>query len=54
MRMNEYGDMAENIQAISTGSIGLDLALGIGGVPRGRIVEIFGGHIRILLRIRIL
>ena len=33
MRMNESGDMAENIQAISTGSIGLDLALGIGGVP---------------------
>ena len=31
-----------NIDAISTGSIGLDDALGIGGVPRGRIVEIFG------------
>lgn len=30
------------IDAISTGSIGLDLALGIGGVPRGRIIEIFG------------
>ena len=44
MRMNESGDMAENIQAISTGSIGLDLALGIGGVPRGRIVEIFGAE----------
>lgn len=31
-----------NVEAISTGSISLDLALGIGGVPRGRIVEIFG------------
>jgi len=31
-----------NIEAISTGSIGLDVALGIGGIPKGRIVEIFG------------
>ncbi len=31
-----------NVEAISTGSLGLDMALGIGGVPRGRIVEIFG------------
>jgi recombination protein RecA len=31
-----------NVNAISTGSIGLDAALGIGGVPRGRIIEIFG------------
>jgi len=31
-----------NVEAISTGSIGLDIALGIGGLPRGRIVEIFG------------
>ena len=31
-----------NVEAISTGSISLDMALGIGGVPRGRIVEIFG------------
>ena len=31
-----------NINAISTGSLGLDMALGIGGVPRGRIVEIYG------------
>lgn len=30
------------IQAISTGSLGLDLALGVGGLPRGRVVEIFG------------
>src|SRR5699024_8361840 len=33
---------AMNIEAISTGSLALDLALGIGGVPRGRIVEIYG------------
>ncbi|MDR0747804.1 MAG: recombinase RecA [Helicobacteraceae bacterium] len=32
----------EAIEAISTGSLGLDLALGIGGVPKGRIVEIYG------------
>lgn len=31
-----------NVGAISTGSLGLDMALGIGGVPRGRIIEIFG------------
>jgi len=31
-----------NVAAISTGSIGMDLALGVGGIPRGRIVEIFG------------
>src|SRR5687767_5652011 len=37
------GDRAAlNIEAIPTGSIALDLALGVGGVPRGRITEIFG------------
>ena len=35
-------DAAQNVQAISTGSVSLDVATGIGGVPRGRIVEIFG------------
>lgn len=35
-------DAKESIDVISTGSIGLDRALGVGGVPRGRIVEIFG------------
>jgi recombination protein RecA len=35
-------DAAINVEAIPTGAISLDLALGIGGVPRGRIVEIFG------------
>ncbi|GIV29896.1 MAG: protein RecA [Bacteroidia bacterium] len=36
------GTVAEPIDAISTGSIGLDMALGVGGFPRGRIIEIFG------------
>ena len=33
---------AENIEVISTGSIGLDVALGVGGFPKGRVIEIFG------------
>ena len=38
-----FGDGAElNVECIPTGSLGLDLALGIGGLPRGRIVEIYG------------
>jgi recombination protein RecA len=36
------GDVAEKIPAISTGSLGIDLALGIGGIPQGRIIEIYG------------
>ncbi len=36
------GDSAVNVEAISTGALPLDIALGVGGVPRGRIVEIFG------------
>src|SRR5688572_10045413 len=35
-------NIVENVEAISTGSIGLDVALGIGGLPRGRVVEIYG------------
>ena len=39
----KMGDMAiEDIDAISTGSLGLDLALGVGGYPRGRVIEIYG------------
>ncbi|SFC45501.1 recombination protein RecA [Parapedobacter composti] len=39
----KLGDSAvEPIEAISTGSIGLDIALGIGGVPKGRVIEIYG------------
>ena len=40
MMMNEKTDMA--IEVISTGSIGLDSALGIGGLPKGRVIEIYG------------
>ena len=35
-------DKTMDIESISTGSLGLDVALGIGGLPRGRIVEIYG------------
>ena len=35
-------DAAMDIEAISTGSLGLDIALGIGGLPKGRVVEIYG------------
>ncbi|MGB5165999.1 MAG: recombinase RecA [Woeseiaceae bacterium] len=41
MRLGD-GSAAKDIEAISTGSIGLDVALGIGGVPKGRVVEIYG------------
>lgn len=40
MRLGD--DIPVNVEALSTGSLSLDLALGIGGVPRGRIVEIYG------------
>jgi recombination protein RecA len=40
MRMGEKGSMA--IEAIQTGALALDVALGVGGLPRGRVVEIFG------------
>ncbi len=41
--MKLTGDNAQmEVEAISTGSLGLDIALGIGGVPRGRIIEVFG------------
>jgi recombination protein RecA len=41
MRLGD-NEIAEDIQAVSTGSLGLDIALGIGGLPRGRIIEIYG------------
>ncbi len=41
MRLGDAG-AAKDIEAVSTGSIGLDAALGIGGLPRGRVVEIYG------------
>ena len=41
MRLGE-GEVIEDIQVVSTGSLGLDVALGVGGLPRGRVVEIYG------------
>jgi recombination protein RecA len=41
MRLGE-GEKVEDIQVVSTGSLGLDIALGVGGLPRGRVVEIYG------------
>ena len=41
MRLGD-ADVAQNIQSYSTGSLGLDVALGIGGLPRGRVIEIYG------------
>jgi recombination protein RecA len=41
MKMGE-GNVSDDIQTVSTGSLGLDIALGIGGLPRGRVIEIYG------------
>lgn len=41
MRMDDTS-IVEDIQSVSTGSLGLDIALGIGGLPRGRVIEIYG------------
>ena len=41
MRMDD-SDVIQDIQSVSTGSLGLDIALGIGGLPRGRVVEVYG------------
>jgi recombination protein RecA len=41
MRLGEEG-ITQKIPTVSTGSVGLDVALGVGGVPRGRVVEVFG------------
>ena len=39
-----YGDneIQHDIQVVSTGSLGLDIALGVGGLPRGRVIEVYG------------
>ena len=42
MRLGDTGAVFSDIPVIGTGSLALDIALGIGGVPAGRIVEIFG------------
>ena len=41
MRMGD-GNIERDIQTVSTGSLGLDIALGLGGLPRGRVIEIYG------------
>jgi recombination protein RecA len=41
MRLGDAGD-SYDVEAISTGSLGLDIALGVGGLPKGRVVEIYG------------
>ena len=41
MRLGE-GEQIEDLQVVSTGSLGLDVALGVGGLPRGRVIEIYG------------
>ena len=41
MKLGE-GEAVQDIQVVSTGSLGLDIALGVGGLPRGRVVEIYG------------
>ena len=41
MRLGDHAE-TQDIQVVSTGSLGLDIALGVGGLPRGRIVEIYG------------
>ncbi|MGD9834333.1 MAG: recombinase RecA [Piscinibacter sp.] len=41
MRLGE-GEKIEDIEVVSTGSLGLDIALGVGGLPRGRVIEIYG------------
>src|SRR5262249_1332278 len=42
MKLGEDALAQQDIQALPTGSLGLDLALGVGGVPRGRVIEIYG------------
>src|SRR6202161_3895871 len=42
MRLKDDASLTDGLQVFSTGSIGLDIALGIGGYPRGRIIEIYG------------
>lgn len=42
MRLGEWSESREQLPSIPSGSLGLDIALGIGGYPRGRIIEIFG------------
>ena len=43
MSILKLGDSAQrDVEAVSTGALGLDLALGVGGLPKGRIIELYG------------
>jgi recombination protein RecA len=42
MKLGAEATIAEDVSAVSTGSLALDIALGVGGVPRGRVIEIYG------------
>ncbi len=42
VRLGSEGNLAHTIPVVSTGCLGIDMALGVGGIPRGRIIEIFG------------
>lgn len=42
MRLKDGGHLADGVQVVPSGSLGLDIALGVGGYPRGRIIEIYG------------
>ena len=42
MRLGDGDSLVPEVEAISTGALSLDVALGIGGLPRGRVVEIYG------------
>src|SRR3954447_18954479 len=42
MRLGDEEAMVRDVQVISSGAISLDIALGVGGFPRGRVIEIFG------------
>lgn len=41
MKMDDTS-VAQDISVVSTGSLGLDIALGVGGLPRGRVIEVYG------------
>ena len=42
MRLGDSGTRNMNVESVPTGSLGLDIALGVGGIPKGRIIEIYG------------
>src|SRR5215203_4608733 len=42
MRLKEGASLCDDVQVVPTGSIGLDIALGVGGYPKGRVIEIYG------------